>query len=160
MIATHEAVIDAPIEQVDLEKWLFTLSDEEYQAASKGHRGAGNFTTEAGARGSVNIETVGGTLMVQHYHEVSAEPSRVEMLSKRTRGLIMHLFPVHFQVRWTMTATPRNADSTTFRCTVETTMPTLLRLAASSIFASHFLRKHVEEETPLFAADIARKAGC
>ena len=88
----QQAVIDAPIDQVDLEKWLFTLSDSEYQAAAHGHRAAGTFT-EDGVRGTINVESIGGTLMVQHYHEVSAEPTRVEMLSKRTRAYVFHLIP-------------------------------------------------------------------
>ena len=95
--------------------------------------------------------------MVQHYHEVSAEPTRVEMLSKRTRAYVFHLIPVHFLVRWTMTATPRTSDTTTFGCTVEVEMPAWLRVAAGSIFTPHFLRKHVDEEAPNFAADISRK---
>lgn len=145
-----------PLGLRDLDKWLFTLSDEDYQAASKGHRAAGGFIQD-GIRGTINVETIGGTLMVQHYHEVSAKPTRVEMLSKRTRGYVFHLIPTHFQVRWTMAATPRTANTTTLRCTVEVKMPALLRLAAASIFTPYFLRKHVEEETPLFAADITRK---
>jgi hypothetical protein len=153
---THEAVINAPVDQVDLEEWLFTLSDSDYQAAARGHRAAGTFT-EDGVRGSVNVESMGGTLMVQHYHEVSAEPTRVEMLSKRTRAYVMHLLPVHFQVRWTMTATPRTSDTTTFSCTVEIEMPRLVRFAAALIGAAYFVRKHVEEEAPNFAADIERK---
>jgi hypothetical protein len=35
---TQETVIKAPADQVDLEDWLFTLSDSEYQATAKGHR--------------------------------------------------------------------------------------------------------------------------
>ena len=153
---TQQAVIDAPIDQVDLENWLFTLSDADYQAASRGHRGAGSFI-EDGVRGTVNFESIGGTLMVQHYHEVSAEPTRVEMLSKRTRAYVFHLIPVHFLVRWTMTATPRTSDTTTFGCTVEVEMPAWLRVAAGSILTPYFLRKHVDEEAPNFAADISRK---
>ena len=114
-------------------------------------------SSQDGIRGTINVETIGGTLMVQHYHEVSAKPTRVEMLSKRTRGYVFHLIPTHFQVRWTMAATPRTANTTTLRCTVEVKMPALLRLAAASIFTPYFLRKRVEEETPLFAADITRK---
>ena len=52
---TQQAVIDAPIDRVDLEKWLFTLSDSEYQAAAHGHRAAGTFT-EDGVRGTINVE--------------------------------------------------------------------------------------------------------
>jgi hypothetical protein len=153
---TQQAVIDAPIDQVDLEKWLFTLSDSEYQVAAHGHRAAGTFT-EDGVRGTINVESIGGTLMVQHYHEVSAEPTRVEMLSKRTRAYVFQLIPVYFQVRWTMTATSRTSDTTTFGCTVEVEMPAWLRIAATSIFTPYFLRKHVDEEAPNFAADISRK---
>jgi hypothetical protein len=152
----HQAVINAPVDHVDLEEWLFTLSDSEYQAAAKGHRAAGTFT-ENGVRGTVNVESIGGTLMVQHYHAVGAEPTRLDMLSKRSRGYVMHLIPVRFLVRWTMTATPRTTDTTTFDCTVEIEMPTLVRFAAKLTGAPYFVRKHVEEEAPNFAADIERK---
>ena len=70
----QQAVLNASVDEVDLEKWLFTLSDSEYQAAARGHRGAGVFTEE-GVRGSINVESIGGTLMVQHYHAVSASQS-------------------------------------------------------------------------------------
>ena len=153
---THQAVIDAPFDRIDLEDWLFSLSDADYQAAARGHKGAGSFV-EDGVRGSVNVESVGGTLMVQHYHAVRTTPSHVEMFSTRTQAWIFHVLPVHFQVRWTMSVAPRTADAADFSCTVETQMPTVLRLAAASIFTPYFLRKHVEEETPLFAADISRK---
>ena len=63
----QQAVLNASVDEVDLEKWLFTLSDSEYQATARGHRGAGVFT-EDGLRGSINVESIGGTLMVQHYH--------------------------------------------------------------------------------------------
>lgn len=153
---TAETTIAAPSDQIDLENWLYNLSDEEYQACARGHRGAGTFT-ENGVRGTINIENVGGTLMIQHYHQVSADAAKVDMLSKRSRAYIFHIIPVHIGVRWTMTATPKTADTTTFSCTVEAQMPSVLRLLAATIFVPYFLRKHVHEEAPLFAADITRK---
>lgn len=153
---THEAVIDAPIHAVDLEEWLFTMSDEDYRAAARGHRAAGTFV-EGGRRGSVNIESIGGTLMFQHYLEVEAGRTRVDLLSKRSDAYLFHLFPVHVEVRWTMTAQERTADTTTFTCTVEINMPPVLRAAAALIATPYFVRKHVEEEAPRFAADITRK---
>jgi hypothetical protein len=80
----QQAVLNASVDEVDLEEWLFTLSDSEYQAPARGHRGAGVFT-EDGVRGSINVESIGGTLMVQHYHAVSAQPERVAMF--RAAGL-------------------------------------------------------------------------
>jgi hypothetical protein len=153
---TAEATINAPVERVDLEKWLYALSDKEYQACARGHRGSGTFV-EDGVRGALNVESVGGTLLIQHFHEVSAAPTRVQMLSKRSRAYIFHLIPTRIEVRWTMTAVPKTANTTTFSCTVEVIMPVPLRILAPSIFVPYFLRKHTFEETPLFAADINRK---
>jgi hypothetical protein len=82
----QHTVVNAPVEQVDLEDWLFTLSDTDYQAAAKGHRAAGTFITD-GVRGMVNVEVMGGGLIIQHYREVHAERTRVEMLSERSRML-------------------------------------------------------------------------
>ena len=153
---TADATINAPVERVDLENWFYTLSDTEYQACAKGHKGAGAFV-ENGVRGTVNVESVGGTLMIQHYREVSAGPRRMEMLSKRSRAYIFHLIPTHITVRWTMTAASKTANSTTFTCTVEAITPAALRILSASIFVPYFLRRHTLEETPLYAADINRK---
>jgi hypothetical protein len=49
---------------------------------------------------------------------------------------------------------------TAFSCTAETEMPAIVRIAAALIATPYFLRKHrkhVDEETPNFAADINRK---
>ena len=153
---TAEATIDAPVDEVDLENWFYSLSDKDYQACAMGHRGAGTFV-DNGVRGTLNVESVGGALLIQHYHEVSAGPRRMDMLSKRSRAYIFHLIPVHMTVHWTMTANPQTANTTAFSCTVEAIMPAPLRVLSASIFVPYFLRKHVHEETPLFAADITRK---
>jgi hypothetical protein len=62
------------------------------------------FTT-GGVRGMVNVDSMDGTLMVQHYQAVHAERTRIEMLSKGGRAYLFHLIPVTVLVRWTtMTA--------------------------------------------------------
>ena len=152
----HQAVIHAPADEVNLEEWLFTMSDSDYQAAAHGHRAAGTFTQD-GRRGSVNVESIGGTLMIQHYLERDAGPARVEMLSERSDAYLFHLLRVHVQVRWTMTAAPLTADTTAFTCEVELDMPLILRVAGALIGTPYFVRKHVVEETPGFVADIERK---
>jgi hypothetical protein len=153
---SHQAVIQSPVDKVDLEQWLFAMSDSDYQAAARGHRAAGTFT-QGGRRGSVNVESIGGTLMIQHYLERDAGPARVEMLSERSDAYLFHLFRVRVQVRWTMTAVPLTADTTAFTCEVELTMPLILRVAGALIGTPYFVRKHVVEETPGFVADIERK---
>ncbi len=92
MQASSEIVIKQPAERIDLARWVSTLSDGDYQACSPGHRAAGIFS-EGGTFGSVNVENVGGHLLVQHYLAVFASPERVVMHSRNTRAYVMHLFP-------------------------------------------------------------------
>lgn len=38
--STAKAVIDAPIEAINLGDWMFTISSEEYAACAEGHQSA------------------------------------------------------------------------------------------------------------------------
>ncbi|MET0134295.1 MAG: hypothetical protein ABW215_11955 [Kibdelosporangium sp.] len=155
---TGMVTLNVPADRVDLEDWLFTLSDAEYQACARGHRAAGTFV-QGGLRGSVNVEAIGGHLIVQHYQEVSAKPSRVEMLSKRSRVYLFHLVPATIQVRWTMAVEARTENTSEFRCTVELTMAPLLRFLGAMSLLGFAIRAHTVEETKLFGDDIVRKIG-
>ena len=42
---TATVTLDVPSADIDLESWLFGLSDQDYQACARGHHGAGVFTT-------------------------------------------------------------------------------------------------------------------
>ena len=50
MVVSHTAQVrlDAPSDEIDVEAWLFGLSDLDYQACAKGHRGAGCSPTSRG----------------------------------------------------------------------------------------------------------------
>lgn len=119
---TQHTVINAPVDQVDLKEWLFTLSDSEYQATAKGNKAAGTFTTD-GVRGMVNVESIGNVIVVQHYLAVRADSTHMEMLSERSLVYLLHLIPTPVWVRWTMTAVAKTEDTTTLSCTVQTRMP-------------------------------------
>ncbi|GAA3604430.1 hypothetical protein GCM10022419_106440 [Nonomuraea rosea] len=153
---TAYATVDAPSPEIDLENWLLGLSDDEYRACARGHHGAGTYTDEKG-RGMVNAESVGGNLIIQHYRVVRAEKSFVEMYSTASRIYLFHLVPVTGAVRWTLTATPQSATSSTFVCSVEVILPRVLAVLARTIVLGLFIRRHCEEETVNFAADIMRK---
>jgi hypothetical protein len=153
---TEQALLNAPIDQVDLEQWMFSLSDAEYQQAARAHRAAGAFV-DNGVRGTVNVESMGGTLIIQHYREVQAEPSYVELFSERSQAYLFHLVPVTAQVRWTVQAAARDATSSIFTCTVEVTLPPVVRVLARMLMWNHFIGRHADEETHGFAADINRK---
>lgn len=67
------AIIDAPIEKIDLPQWVFTLPNHEYQGCSPAHVAAGSSTSPEGKRMSINVEVIGGSLMVQNYVETLGE---------------------------------------------------------------------------------------
>ena len=156
LLRTAHATLDVPVQEVDLESWLFGLSDEEYQACARGHRAAGVFTDEHG-RGTVNVEVIGGNLLVQHYRCVRARRSEMEMYSAASNVYLLHLIPVHGSVRWTLTVAPTTDSSSQFTCTVEVGLHPVLRTLGRLMAVGTFLGRHVDEEAPKFAADITRK---
>jgi hypothetical protein len=79
------------------------------------------------------------------------------MHSMNTRVYVLHVFPSTIEVIWTLGVEPRDSQTAEFTCTVEARMPAPLRFIASLGLLPLFLGWHVQEETPLFAADIARK---
>jgi hypothetical protein len=155
---TQQALLNAPIDQVDLDEWMFSLSDAEYRQAARAHLAAGTFV-DKGVRGTVNVESMGGTLIIQHFREVRAEPSYVEMFSERSRAYLFRLVPVTAQVRWTVQAAARDAASSNFTCTVEVTLPRVVRVLAGLMMWTHFIGRHTHEEAQGFAGDINRELG-
>jgi hypothetical protein len=153
---TATVAVNEPTGEIDLVAWIFGLSDEDYQACAKGHHGAGTYTDEHG-RGMVNVESVGGHLIVQHYREVHSEASAVEMYSAASRVYLFHLVPVAATVRWRLALAATSPTASDFTCTVDVTLPPALQVVARLSFLGRFLRQHVEEEAPNFAADISRK---
>ena len=156
MKTSSQTIINHPAERVDLARWISTMTDRDYQACSRAHRAAGTFR-EGGKLGMVNVESVGGNLLVQHYLADKLAADQVIMHSKRSRAYVSHLFPVTIEVIWTMEAKPKDRQSTVFTCSVETRMTPLLRVLSTLTLLPYFVRRHTEEETLGFAADISRK---
>src|SRR4051794_15645969 len=90
---TARVTVNEPSDEIDLDPWLFGLSGADYQGCARGHRGAGVFADEQG-RGMINVESIGGNLIVQHYRSVRADSSSVEMYSRSSRVYHFHLVPV------------------------------------------------------------------
>ena len=79
--SSFSAIINAPIEKVDIPSWCFTLPESEYQACSPAHFSAGVTTAPDGRRMSINVEVIGGSLMVQHYVEEISNPDHLKLVS-------------------------------------------------------------------------------
>jgi hypothetical protein len=156
--ASSQATINHPADRIDLAEWLSTLTDQDYQSCSRSHLAAGTYR-DTGGWGMVNVESIGGHLMVQHYRAGPSLPHRVVMRSDKTRVYALHLVPVAVEVVWIQEIEPRDDRTATYRCTVEVRMSRILDLAVRLMLLPTFLRRHIAEETVLYARDIGAKVG-
>lgn len=154
----HQATIDVDAAAIDLPDWLFSLSEADYAACASGHRGIG--VNGGGARtGMINVESIGGSLLIQHYATRCAERDHVTMVSDASRAYVMHLVPVTCGVVWDMSVRADGPRKSLFECKVDIDLPRLVRLLGYTNGAPIFIRRHVVEETHGFARSIARRFG-
>ncbi len=159
------AIVNAPIEFVDIADWVFTLPDAEYQRCSPAHIAAGFTTTDDGRRMSLNVETIGGNLMVQHYVEDIGERHHVRLLS--TSDVVTSTGRTKSGVVWELSVKPVDAE----RCELtnhvigkatpeyweslgRAGIPFEVAKAAQHAASS----AHNAQETPLFAKSIEKRA--
>ncbi|HVK46554.1 MAG TPA: hypothetical protein VM488_01890, partial [Pseudobacter sp.] len=79
--SSFNAIINAPIEKINIPEWCFSLSEKEYQGCSPAHVSAAVTTGADGRRMSINVEVLGGSPMVQHYQEEVSEPHHLVLTS-------------------------------------------------------------------------------
>ena len=85
MLATSETSVDVPIELLDLDRWMFSLADD-FRAAAHGHYAAGLLVPDDEVRGTINVESVRGNLIIQRYRAVGAGPTRTELYPRTARS--------------------------------------------------------------------------
>lgn len=164
--SSAESVIHVPIDAIDLTEWVFTLTDDEYQACSKVHIAAGATVSRDGKRMSINVEYV-GRLLIQHYVEGISERAHCRLVSlsdafgasfdERSRSDVMWEFAVEdmdgarcrFINHVKVTAVPGWEEGLKKQG---------LTLEQAQERSQINLAAHNQEETPLFAQDIQRKA--
>jgi hypothetical protein len=159
------AIINAPIELVDIADWVFTLPDAEYQRCSPAHIAAGFTTSDDGRRMSLNVETIGGNLMVQHYVEDIAEKHHVRLMS--TSDVVTPTGRTKSGVVWELSVKAIDAQSCELTNHVigKTTPEYWESLGRNGIpfeVAKHAQdaasSAHNAQETPLFAKSMERRA--
>ncbi|MBL0742685.1 hypothetical protein [Chryseolinea lacunae] len=160
------ALVHAPFEKINLTEWLFTLRDHEYQACSAAHLGCGTSVSPEGKRMSLNVELIGGTLLVQHYVEdISlSDHCRVNSISDS----ISAAGNTTLGITWELKIRKVNDDSCelTNRVVVNFTDAFLTLLQHANITdlepvklrMAENVKAHNHEETPRFASDIEKKA--
>jgi len=149
-----EAPIEAPKAAFNLYDWVFTLSDKDYQTTARGHIGAGSSIHTDGTQTSVNVESVGGGLLVQHYVAEVKEPDHVKMVSL-SDVYITSFIRLVMKVTWEMRLISVSDNECKFQNTVLVEHPNfIMKILSALALTSYFVRKHNEEETPLFAQNL------
>lgn len=163
--SSFSALIEAPIEKVDIPAWCYSLPDSEYQACSPAHCAAGTTTTSDGRRMSINVEVIGGSIIVEHYVEEIAQPDHLRLISKS--DLFTPAGRTKINVIWDLRVKSINHASCELTNTVHSSAPPeLLRFIAEQGLAFDAFRAgrrphteaHNRQETPLFAKSIERHA--
>ena len=163
--SSFSAVVNAPIEKVDIPAWCFSLPEAEYQWCSPAHYSAAVAIGPDGRRMSINVEVIGGSLMVQHYLEDVSEPDHLRLLSDS--DVFTPTGRTKLGVMWDLRVVRVDETSCEFTNTVHSAAtPELIELLSkqgipADVFAS--ARKpnsvgHNRQETPMFAKSIERYA--
>ncbi len=162
--AVSQAEIRANINSINISEWLFGLTSKEYEACAKGHQSAAQGTLPSGKRVSVNVEHVAGFFMIQHYVETVSEKDRVLVVSPNTVLWLDDQNYVIMQITWELTVKKIDNLSSLLTCKVITESANQKFVQASKDLSKEIDPKqspfqlHINEETPLFARDIEKKA--
>ncbi len=163
--SSFSAIINAPLEQIDIPSWCFTLPESEYQACSPAHCSAGATTSPDGRRMSVNVEIIGGSLMVQHYIEEFGEPDHLRLVSNS--DVFTPTGRTKVGVIWDLSIKRVDDERCEFTNTVRSSAtPELLEFLGKQgipweVFQAArkpISEAHNRQETPLFAKSIERHA--
>ncbi|MBY5542360.1 hypothetical protein HFO60_20420 [Rhizobium leguminosarum] len=163
--SSFSAIINAPIEKIDIPRWCFTLPEKDYQECSPAHIAAGFTTAPDGRRMSINVETIGGSLMVQHYVETLGEKDHLILDSHSDVFTPSGRTTIH--VTWELSAKQIDEARCEFTNRVRSyaTDEMLTFLDRQGIPFDIFRTQrqpmsiaHNKGETPLFAANIERAA--
>lgn len=163
--SSFSAIVNAPIEKIDIPTWCFSLPEAEYQACSPAHCSAGSTTAPDGRRMSINVEILGGSPMVQHYVEEISERNHLRLVSNS--DVFTPTGRIKVRVIWDLSVKKIDDQSCELTNTVHSsaTAELLDFLAKQGIPWDVFksARKPVSEahnrqETPFFAKSIERHA--
>jgi|ERR1700722_12208331 len=163
--SSFAAIISAPIEKIDIPAWCFSLSEQEYQSCSPAHITAGFTTAPDGKRMSINVEIIGGSIIVEHYVETLGNKNHLILDS--TSDVFTPSGRTTIHVTWELSAKDAGGGKCEFTNRVKTfaTEDLLRFLARQGIPFDQFRAQrqpasiaHNQDETPLFAASIERAA--
>jgi hypothetical protein len=163
--SSFTAIINAPIDKVDIPTWCFNLPESEYKSCSPAHISAGFTTAPDGKRMSINVEMIGGSLMVQHYVETFGSSDRLILDSESDVFTPTGRTTIHVTWELSVREVEKGRCEFTNRVRSYATPEMLNFLDRQGIPFEQFRTQrqpasiaHNQGETPLFAASIERAA--
>lgn len=163
--SSFTAIINEPVEAIDLAAWAFSLPDLEYQGCSPAHVAAGFTTAPDGTRMSINVEVIGGSLMVQHY--VERQGDRDHLILESVSDVFTPGGRTTINVLWELSVRAIDGKRCAFTNHVRSTAtPELVAFLERQGIPFDVFRAqrmpmsvaHNAGETPLFASSIERAA--
>ena len=163
--SSFSATINAPIEKIDIPSWCFALPESEYQACSPAHCSAGSTTTPDGRRMSINVEVLGGSMIVQHYVEEIGQPDHLRLVS--ASDVFTPTGRTKIGVIWDLAVRKIDDKTCEFTNTVRSyATPELMDFLGQQGIPLEVFRSarkpiseaHNRQETPMFAKSIERHA--
>ncbi|MEA1648880.1 hypothetical protein UAJ10_07595 [Nitrospirillum sp. BR 11164] len=163
--SSFSAIINAPLDKIDIPTWCFTLPEAEYRGCSPAHVAAGFTTAPDGKRMSINVEFIGGSLMVQHYVETLGNKDHLILDSDSDVFTPAGRTTIH--VTWDLSVREIEPGRCEFTNRVRSYATEEMRtfLDRQGIPFDQFRAQrqpasiaHNQGETPLFAASIGRAA--
>ena len=158
--------LEGPFDKINIEQWLKTLPDKEYQRCAPGdHKAAGYTIDDDGTPMSINVEMIGTGLVVQHYRYEEAGPHYCKMVS--TSDVLTPNGWTNVQVVWELKFEQIDGDKLRYTNTV-TSNPTDEMIAFTEAHGGTFedaakarqeaSGAHNKRETPNFARSIVAYA--
>jgi hypothetical protein len=163
--SSFSATINAPIEKINIPAWCFALPENEYQSCSPAHISAGFTTALDGTSMSLNVEIIGGSLMVQHYIAKLSEPAH--MILESVSDVFTPNGRTTIHVHWELTVKKIDEKTCEFtnRVRSKPTEEFTRFIDKQGIPFEQFKAQrqpasiyHNQTETPLFAKSIERHA--
>jgi len=163
--STVTAIMHVPLQRVNIADWLLTLPTGSISAAPMRISPPATSTTDDGRIMSINVETIGDALIVQHYVAEVKEPALCRMVS--ISDAINKNGRTKVTVEWTLSAQRIDDHRTEYTNHIRASATdefiafihehgiTFEQAAAARQIASD---AHNQEETPNFAASIERHA--
>ena len=153
--------INAPLDSLDLPAWAFHLTSAEYINCAPEHHGCVQAPLPTGKRVFISVETIAGSFMAHQYIENIAERSHLRAISSDSQLWWAPKLPTAMKVTWDLRLEPLAPQTCQLTCNilVETSDAALLAAVAKiPPGAPDPVQAHCSRETPMFAADMERKA--